>query len=148
MRILGFVVHDKACFCGWKDQNLGSVHENAYFCGRDVEKYRFCPEIADSVVQAWCKCEKEKCKCLKIKHLHFVGYPEPGSNRHGLLHWCLRPARLPIPPSGLVALRAVPQLRKWPLAKPEGSTFWLRVAKILQIVLIINFFALNAGGVP
>ena len=27
-------------------------------------------------------------------------YPEPGSNRHGLLHWCLRPARLPIPPSG------------------------------------------------
>ena len=47
-------------------------------------------------------------------------YPEPGSNRHGLLHWCLRPARLPIPPSGLVALRAVPQLRKWPLAKPEG----------------------------
>ena len=29
-------------------------------------------------------------------------YPEPGSNRHGLLHWCLRPARLPIPPSGLV----------------------------------------------
>ncbi|MEG1037560.1 MAG: hypothetical protein RSE22_04275, partial [Mucinivorans sp.] len=24
-----------------------------------------------------------------------------GSNRHELLHWCLRPARLPIPPSGL-----------------------------------------------
>ena len=31
-----------------------------------------------------------------------MSYPEPGSNRHGLLHWCLRPARLPIPPSGLV----------------------------------------------
>ena len=29
-----------------------SVHENAYFCGRDVEKYRFCPEKADLVVQA------------------------------------------------------------------------------------------------
>ena len=28
-------------------------------------------------------------------------YPDPGSNRDGLLHWCLRPARLPIPPSGL-----------------------------------------------
>ena len=56
------------------------------------------------MVQAWCKWEKEKCKCLKIKHLHFVGYPEPGSNRHGLLHWCLRPARLPIPPSGLVSV--------------------------------------------
>ena len=27
-------------------------------------------------------------------------YPEPGSNRHGSPHWCLRPARLPIPPSG------------------------------------------------
>ena len=28
-------------------------------------------------------------------------YPEPGSNRHSLNgHWCLRPARLPIPPSG------------------------------------------------
>ena len=24
-------------------------------------------------------------------------YPEPGSNRHGLPHWCLRPARLPEP---------------------------------------------------
>ena len=65
-----------------------------------MKKYRFCPEIADLVVQAWCKWEKEKCKCLNFKHLHFVGYPEPGSNRHGLLHWCLRPARLPIPPSG------------------------------------------------
>ena len=67
-----------------------------------LEKYRFCHKTAHSVVQAWCKKEKEKCKCLKIKHLHFVWYPEPGSNRHGLLHWCLRPARLPIPPSGLV----------------------------------------------
>ena len=68
-----------------------------------LEKHKFCPKIARSVVQPWCKKEKEKCKCLKIKHLHFVWYPEPGSNRHGLLHWCLRPARLPIPPSGLVA---------------------------------------------
>ena len=32
-----------------------------------------------------------------------LSYPEPGSNRHGLLHWCLRPARLPIPPSGLLS---------------------------------------------
>ena len=57
-------------------------------------------ELAESMTIS--KKEKEKCKCLKIKHLHFVWYPEPGSNRHGLLHWCLRPARLPIPPSGLV----------------------------------------------
>ncbi len=27
-------------------------------------------------------------------------YPEPGSNRHSRRNWCLRPARLPIPPSG------------------------------------------------
>ena len=46
---------------------------------------------------------KRKMQVFEIKHLHFVWYPEPGSNRHGLLHWCLRPARLPIPPSGLVA---------------------------------------------
>ena len=34
----------------------------------------------------------------QIKRFHW--YPEPGSNRHGSLHWCLRPTRLPIPPSG------------------------------------------------
>ncbi len=27
-------------------------------------------------------------------------YPEPGSNRHSRRNWFLRPARLPIPPSG------------------------------------------------
>ena len=43
-------------------------------------------------------------------------YPEPGSNRHGLLHWCLRPARLPIPPSGHSALL---------LAVPCGTAFLL-----------------------
>ena len=37
-----------------------------------LEKHKFCPKTAHSVVQAWCKKEKEKCKCLKIKHLHFV----------------------------------------------------------------------------
>ena len=37
------------------------------------------------------------------RFLYFpIQYPDPGSNRDGLLHWCLRPARLPIPPSGLV----------------------------------------------
>ena len=40
-----------------------------------LEKHKFCPEKADLVVQPWCKKEKEKCKCLKIKHLHFVWYP-------------------------------------------------------------------------
>ena len=40
---------------------------------------------------------------LKVSTLLELKYPEPGSNRHGLPHWCLRPARLPIPPSGLQA---------------------------------------------
>ena len=34
--------------------------------------------------------------------------PEPGSNRYGLPHRCLRPARLPIPPSG--QMRKVKQI--------------------------------------
>ena len=55
------------------------------------------------VVQMWCKIQKKNRKSLKINDLRFKVYPEPGSNRHGLLHWCLRPARLPIPPSGLFA---------------------------------------------
>ena len=36
----------------------------------------------------------------KKEALNLFLYPEPGSNRHGLPHWFLRPARLPIPPSG------------------------------------------------
>ena len=35
-----------------------------------------------------------------------VQYPDPGSNRDGLPHWCLRPARLPIPPSGLLRVQS------------------------------------------
>ena len=31
-------------------------------------------------------------------------YPDPGSNRDGLLQRCLRPSRLPIPPSGLMVV--------------------------------------------
>ena len=60
------------------------------------------------VVQMWCKNQKKNRKSLKIKDLRFVGYPEPGSNRHGLLHWCLRPARLPIPPSGRLRISRSP----------------------------------------
>ena len=45
--------------------------------------------------------EETKKKKEKDFRLSPIQYPEPGSNRHGLPHWCLRPARLPIPPSGL-----------------------------------------------
>lgn len=34
---------------------------------------------------------------------HYL-YPDPGSNRDGLLQRCLRPSRLPIPPSGLMVV--------------------------------------------
>ena len=36
--------------------------------------------------------------------IRVYSYPDPGSNRDGLPHWCLRPARLPIPPSGRISL--------------------------------------------
>ena len=40
-------------------------------------------------------------KSEKSRSTFLALYPDPGSNRDGLPHWCLRPARLPIPPSGL-----------------------------------------------
>lgn len=43
--------------------------------------------------------EKEK-SLVNQRFTRDLWYPDPGSNRDGLLHWCLRPARLPIPPSG------------------------------------------------
>ena len=43
--------------------------------------------------------EKEK-SLVNQRLTRDLWYPDPGSNRDGLLHWCLRPARLPIPPSG------------------------------------------------
>ena len=43
--------------------------------------------------------EKEK-SLVNQRLTRGLRYPDPGSNRDGLLHWCLRPARLPIPPSG------------------------------------------------
>ena len=51
------------------------------------------------------KPQEEETKALLFPPL--VWYPEPGSNRHGLLHRCLRPTRLPIPPSGLCAAKLV-----------------------------------------
>ena len=44
--------------------------------------------------------KQRKQSGASFQTLRSILYPEPGSNRHGLLHWCLRPARLPIPPSG------------------------------------------------
>ena len=49
--------------------------------------------------------KKKRAKYLIRKYLALFLYPDPGSNRDGFPHWCLRPARLPIPPSGLFVSR-------------------------------------------
>lgn len=43
---------------------------------------------------------RKKPKCWYSTLWLFNVYPDSGSNRDALRHWCLRPARLPIPPSG------------------------------------------------
>ena len=69
-------------------------------------------------------------------------YPEPGSNRHGLLHWCLRPARLPIPPSGLNDLVDSE-------IGCKGTAFFLIdqifFEKSEKIFLIVSFFMKNTS---
>ena len=51
-------------------------------------------------LNGWIEMKRKICKCWKSATYRFGLYPEPGSNRHASRHWCLRPARLPIPPSG------------------------------------------------
>ena len=54
-----------------------------------------CPPLFGTPeLQYTLKTKKERNFCFSLQ------YPDPGSNRDGLPHWCLRPARLPIPPSG------------------------------------------------
>ena len=53
-----------------------------------------CGELKKGIIRPRPGYEKGRSENLPFS------YPEPGSNRHGLPHWCLRPARLPIPPSG------------------------------------------------
>ena len=54
--------------------------------------------------------KEERLKYLNIKYLSLFLVPRPGVEPGWmLLHWCLRPARLPIPPSG--QLEIVSRLR-------------------------------------
>ncbi len=47
--------------------------------------------------------KKKRAKYLIYKYLTLFLVPRPGVEPGWmLLHWCLRPARLPIPPSGLI----------------------------------------------
>lgn len=57
-----------------------------------------------NMVDLWAK--RNDLYAIKKQDFHLCGnpakgreYSEPGSNRHALRHWCLRPTRLPIPPS-------------------------------------------------
>ena len=52
-------------------------------------------------------------------------YPEPGSNRHGLLQRCLRPSRLPIPPSGHQAIGFAPTKVSIILRHPNATAPFL-----------------------
>ena len=77
-------------------------------CGEDVGK--MCQDVGKGYGEDAGKIEKRKiAKSFVDEDLAIIielnSYPEPGSNRHGLPHWCLRPARLPIPPSGHDAKR-------------------------------------------
>ena len=45
-----------------------------------------------------------RCKKSCFQKKAAFKYPGPGSNRHELLHWCLRPTRLPIPPPGHILI--------------------------------------------
>ncbi|GEM_PF-4321775 len=69
--------------------------------------------------------------------LLFEQYPEPGSNRHELLHWCLRPTRLPIPPSGRMRVQRYENIDKWQLImnifckKTRKNTFQLLFEGVL-----------------
>ena len=55
----------------------------------------------------------EKVKTLvNQRFTRVLQYPDSGSNRDGLLHWCLRPARLPIPPSGHLNANVVANVQR------------------------------------
>ena len=54
----------------------------------------------NEIPQNFTLSQNMKQKTERVFQLSPFQYPDPGSNRDGLPHWCLRPARLPIPPSG------------------------------------------------
>ena len=80
---------------------LGSMFpEKIEFDGKNIEPNPTtkCLTLSISKPMSYEETKKKKEKDFRLSPIQ---YPEPGSNRHGLPHWCLRPARLPIPPSGL-----------------------------------------------
>ena len=68
----------------------------------DGEKYRTNSynQVLDLIYQETKQLREGNVKKRREVHFSPIQYPDPGSNRDGVPHWCLRPARLPIPPSG------------------------------------------------
>ena len=95
--------HSKLCAAKLLKKMKSRLSEGADFALGQTE----IPFVGHALGRGCCPCgsrwfalglrKKIKRSCVLL----FTAYPEPGSNRHGLPHWCLRPARLPIPPSGL-----------------------------------------------
>ena len=86
--------------------------------------------------------EIKKChKSLICSTFAFcVMYPEPGSNRHALRHWCLRPTRLPIPPSGLSECKDNAR-------EAIGKTFQTFFCKPRSFILLFHPFKTNDSKV-
>ena len=74
--------------------------------------------------------KKKIKKARKVQKLSSLQYPEPGSNRHGSLHWCLRPTRLPIPPSGRLLGKT----------EPSSEPFRIRSANIVTFISYLQIF--------
>ena len=82
-----------------------SLFNTRLYYGKSTNK----SACGENVGKMWGKCGEnvgknqanKKAKRLTINHLAFHSVPRPGVEPGWmLLHWCLRPARLPIPPSG------------------------------------------------
>ena len=81
-----------------------------------------------------------KKKTERVFQLSPFQYPDPGSNRDGLPHWCLRPARLPIPPSGQFLIASAKVVLFFVVANKK--TFFLKKScKYLPIMLKRSNFA-------
>ena len=98
--------------------------------------------------------ERKQSYLVDIKLLPLLlMYPDPGSNRDGLLHWCLRPARLPIPPSGL-AFAGANIRRVLDSTKGLRDFFWLWLILFSDITFesclseTRPFFSINRGSGP
>ena len=84
------------------------------------------------------RCGKKKTE--RVFQLSPFQYPDPGSNRDGLPHWCLRPARLPIPPSGQL-LNCGAKVVLFSLRPKKNSFFLKKSCNCLPVTVKRSNFA-------